>query len=149
MISIVPPEGAKRRRRERCQACAKSTNGGRPFCSDHVDLSPYIQSVYLRQAIHEVFLEADRRRVALGKPLDPNGTICREEYARLMGELDEFRDPRTRRSGESDEVVRAAVNALESAGLLVTRWRRAKPSSSSFEVKALRGPLLNGGPDGD
>lgn len=65
----VLPEGGQHKGTSPCQApsCQRSTREGKPFCSDHIELAPYVQQVLgilAERDEEERVLELKRGRIA-------------------------------------------------------------------------------------
>jgi len=120
---LLPESGTHKGTRDCSEiGCSKSTREGKPFCSKHIELSPYIQSIrdqLAKRDDEEKALEAGKRLIA------PNGFFVRE--AVLLLRTKEFTAKSFSR--RLDISHKAAARLVD----LLIRWGHAR------RVRSIRG----------
>jgi len=127
---LLPESGTHKGTRNcEAQGCSKSTREGKPFCSKHVESSPYIQSIQRQldnRAIEEAMLEGGRRL------LNQNGFFVRESLL-LLRTKDFTAKSFSRRLDISHKAAERLID-------LLVRWgyaRRVKTSRGGSTVSGI------------
>ncbi len=101
-----------------CEApfCARATSSGKPFCSRHIHLTPYVREL-IRQ------LHGQRREIAAVRRLGPGavdlaGLTARNLVLELKQAGASSQAGLGRRVLLEDQVLKSYLSALESAGLV-------------------------------
>ena len=116
-------EGSRRRPRY-CQSCGNSTQGGKPYCSDHLDSIPYVREIKRRIAE----LEKQIERVDGGKTIPTQGALISDilDAVRILGPI--TANGLSRRANlASPFVVRRVLERLVKRGVLA----RSQPNKGS------------------
>lgn len=82
LFRTMLPAGANgRTSNPRCDAeeCERTTREGKPYCSDHVELSPYVRGVMEELALRD----EEARALAAERPISRDGHLVRETLLML------------------------------------------------------------------
>lgn len=81
VFKAIFPEGGNHKGTSSCQAvtCGRTTREGKPYCSDHVDQSPYVRKVLNEIARREIEVHT----LETGGALRPDAHLVRETFLLL------------------------------------------------------------------
>lgn len=117
-------EGPKRTSPRHCEAagCVQATREGKPFCSDHVDLHPYVQEILATLACKED--EEDRAITGRAKSIDVQGVTCREIIMHLKVHGARTEERLVREMNIDSRAMNKYIVALRNAGIVTTGYTK-------------------------